>query len=547
MNTQTGHRVQTTSAERLLAISEQRHRLIAENARDVVWSMSPSGEITYVSSAIEKLRGLTPEEAMAQTLDQILTPPSQSEVIDYYARLHAAVAAGDPLPTYRGDLQYYRKDGSTFWTEVFACPIIDEQGQLVEVIGVTRDIHERKQYEDSLKEARTVAEQASQAKSRFLAHISHEMRTPLSALLSWVQLAAAHPSSPEQAELLRQSQSAGELLLGIINDLLDLSRMEQNALQLQEKPFQLQHVLDQVRDLTLPLCANKPIAYRTRVDPALPAQFRGDPVRLAQALLNLTSNAARATAAGEITVEAKLAPEDAERPDDRIGLRLSVTDTGPGIGNQQGESIFDGLIQMRAQHAPNTTGGGTGLGLSITRRLAELMGGSVGFTSQKGQGSTFWFSCRLASAPDLQHANLEDTIGAESLRGKKVLLVEDYESLRQAMVRTLSGLGMIVHEAENGLDALKQIRRIPFDLVLMDISMPVMDGKTCTRLIREEFGANPPVIGLTAAGFEEDRAELLAIGMNDYLLKPFMINQLVAAIARNLHESTVGQASSDAT
>ena len=525
------------SAAQLLAISEQRHRLLAENARDVVWSMSPAGVVTYISSAIEKLRGLTPDEAMAQTLDQILTPPSQAEVIDYYARLHAGAAAGEPLPSYRGELEYYRKDGSTFWTEVFAFPLVDDQGQLVEVIGVTRDIHERKQYEDSLKEARAQAEQASQAKSRFVAHISHEMRTPLSALLSWVQLAAQVSSSTEQRDLLQKSQSAGQLLLGIINDLLDLSRMEQSALRLQRKPLHLDEVLAQVRDLTLPLCANKPVVYQSIVDPQVPRHLVGDPVRLTQALLNLTSNAAQATATGQITVAVTLEPSGTEHQTPDVCLRFAVSDTGRGVSSQHNEHLFEGLVQVPDQNAPMAANTGAGLGLAITRRLAELMDGGVGFKSEPGKGSTFWFTCCLAPVIESTQADADNKADPEVLRGKRVLLVEDYVSLRQAMARTLSGLGVEVHEAENGLQALGKIRQTPFDLVLMDISMPVMDGKTCTQKIRTEFGAKVPVIGLTAAGFEEDREDLMALGMNEYLLKPFLLEELVAAMARHLDGS----------
>lgn len=253
------------STEQRLAVSEQRHLILAENARDVVWSMSPSGEITDISSAIEKLRDITHKEAMAQTLDPILTPPSQTLIIDYYKRLHQAAISGQPLPTYRGDLEYYRKDGTTFWTDVLVCPITDDRGQLVEVLGVTRDIHEREQYEDSLKDARAIAELANQAKSKFLAHVSHEMRTPLSSLLSWLHLAGEQKTDQDQAELIGKAQQAGQLLLGIINDLLDLSRLKQSTLTIDRKSLSLQSVLTQVEDLTLPLCQRQSSTYQSVV------------------------------------------------------------------------------------------------------------------------------------------------------------------------------------------------------------------------------------------------------------------------------------------
>jgi len=522
------NKISGLSAEQRLAVSERRHLLLAENARDVVWSMSPSGQITYVSSAIEKLRGITPEEAMTQTLDQILTPPSQALVIDYYQRLHIAVASGEPLPTYRGDLEYYRKDGSTFWTEVFACALTDDQGQLLEVLGVTRDIHERKQYEDGLKEARAVAELANQAKSKFLAHVSHEMRTPLSTLLSWLHLANDQTTDQDQAELIGKAQQAGQLLLGIINDLLDLSRLEQSTLTVDQKPFSLHSVLTQVQDLTLPLCRRQSSTYQSKVGPNVPDALVGDATRLAQALLNLTSNAAKFTEQGTVEVWVELV----EQTGNRLLLRFNVRDTGLGIAPEWHHHIFNDQFQVPDSPFNQTTG--TGLGLSITKRLATLMQGGVGFQSEPKQGSTFWFTAQV----DLEEAPLmieKRPLEKGVFQGKRILVVEDYDSLRQAMSRTLKGLGFEVDSATNGALALERLNESVFDIVLMDLYMPVMDGQSCTVQIRQHPKISQiPIIGLTAARFAEDRDELLSSGMNDYLLKPFKIQDLVVALERQL-------------
>lgn len=522
----------TLNAQQRLAISERRHRLLAENARDVVWSMSPTGQITYISQAVEKLRGLTPQEAMAQSIDEILTPASQTQVIDYFAKVHQASAQGEELPSFRGDLAYYRKDGSTFWTEVFAFPIADDQGQLIEILGVTRDIQERKQYEDGLQEARLAAEQANHAKTRFLAHISHEMRTPLTTLLTWLELARAQPDSVEQKDLLQKSKDAGQLLLGIINDLLDLSRLEQGSLKLRHQPFNIHQVLAQVRELTLPLLDTTRVEFCSSIDALVPDRLVGDATRLTQAILNLTGNAAKFTQSGRITVNVDLAIPITDK---QAHLRFSVADTGPGIDAQWHAQLFDDLFQVPDTQSSRATG--TGLGLPITKRLSHMMGGTAGVESTPGQGSTFWFTAVVEI--DLTHRprtvatdHVPDLAQANFLVGKRVLMVEDYQPLRQAMAKTLSRLGVLVDEADNGASALAQAQRQPYDLILMDLSMPVMDGKTCTMRLREipEL-KNLPIIGLTAAGFEEDRQALLAIGMSDYLLKPFQLEELISAMS----------------
>jgi PAS domain S-box-containing protein len=489
------------SAEQRLALSERRYLLLAENARDVVWSMTPAGEITYISSAIEKLSGMTPEEAMTKSLDQTFTPPSRALVIDFYERLRLAVASGESLPTYHGDLEYYREDGTTFWTEVFACALTDDQGQLVEVLGLTHDTHERKQYEDGLKDAAAITKRADNAKSEFLAHISDEIRTPLSTLLSWLHLASEQTKDQDQSELIDKAQHAGQLLLGIINDLLDLSRLEKNTLTLDQKPFSLQAVLTQVEDLMRPLCERQSTVYESALTNNIPVDLIGDPTRLAQALLNLTSNAVKFTAHGEVSVWV----EAIEQNDSSLWLRFNVRDTGLVIAPNRHTHLFNNPFQI--PDSPSTQISGTGLGLSITKRLAKLMHGTVGFNAELDQGSTFWFTAQVdIQVPEPVRA--VKPLEVDFFNGKRILVVEDYESLRQAMCRTLKGMGFEVDSAANGLLALEKLNQKPFDLVLMDLYMPVMGGQACAKQIRQTPKlANIPIIGMTATGFAEDRNE----------------------------------------
>jgi PAS domain S-box-containing protein len=516
------------SPEERLAVSEQRLRLLADTAKDVVWSMSPAGEITYISQAIEKLRGLTPDEAMRQPLDQILTPTSQAEVIQYFGIIHAAAARKEEPPVFRGDLEYYRQDGSTFWTEVFAFPLTNPQGALIEILGVTRDISERKQHEESLMRAREVAEQANAAKSRFLAHVSHELRTPMTTLLSWIDLAIREAPAPPVREALGKAQDAGRLLLGVINDLLDLSRMEHGGFALHQAPFSLRAMVEKVSAMVRPAAEAKGLQCRIAVDPRLSDHFLGDELRLMQALLNLLNNAVKFTPSGQVEISVT----DAGAEESRRIVCFKVTDTGIGIPLDWQSRLFHELVQVPDVSA--APGRGTGLGLTICKRLASTMGGSVGLSSTPGVGSTFWFTASLSLAE--KGAPLfsdQQAPTRQNFAGVRILVVEDDPSIREAVGRLLTSISAQADIAENGAIALERLRETSYDLILMDLIMPIMGGEECTRLIRRHLKLpDLPIIGLTAAGFAEDRDRCLAAGMNDYLTKPFDFDDLVLRIEK---------------
>ncbi|RQW77800.1 MAG: PAS domain S-box protein, partial [Methylococcus sp.] len=223
--------------EQQLRLSEQRHRILAENLKDVIWAMRPDGLITYVSPAVEQVRGYTPEEALRQPIEQILAPAARASAVEYLESLGADLQAGRPPRSYRGEQEYYRKDGSIFWAEVTAVPLLREDGTLVELIGVSRDIDERKRYEEQLKLARDAADRANAAKSQFLAHMSHEIRTPMNAVLGLTQLLEREPLTPGQAAMIRHIGEAGDSLLRIINDILDFSKIEAGELHVDSRDF----------------------------------------------------------------------------------------------------------------------------------------------------------------------------------------------------------------------------------------------------------------------------------------------------------------------
>lgn len=527
----------STHDEEQLRVSEQRLRLLADSARDVVWTMSPLGAVTYVSPAVEMLRGITPEQAMQQSIDETLTPESRDTVLQYFAEVGAAVQQGKAPPQFRGDLEYWRNDGSCFWTEVLAFPVMSASGVLLEILGVTRDISQRRQYEDSLREARQMAEKSNAAKTEFLAHISHEIRTPMSAILASTELVLSTSLTAQQRTLLQKSKSAGRLLRGIINDILDLSKLEHGKLVLQHAPLDVNEVLQQVGDLVSDSCARKGLHYSAVIAPGVVTQRRGDAQRLTQALLNLVGNAVKFTERGHVRVTVSGCEGDV--PGER--LRFEVQDTGAGLSPELQAKVFEGFVQ--GDNEQTRFHGGTGLGLSICKSLAQLMSGDVGVLSQEGEGSTFWFTVQLPLAPEGLRMPSEDVPAAVMPRlaqALHVLLVEDNVSMRDVLQQLLALAGARVDTAENGAEAVQRVNATPYDLVLMDMQMPVLGGLEATQIIRQNSAHQDlPIVALTAGGFNEDRERFFAAGVNDYLMKPFEYKDLIAALERNLPSRVV--------
>ncbi|MEX0305199.1 MAG: PAS domain S-box protein, partial [Leisingera sp.] len=516
---------------------EELHRLslVAKHASDSIILTDAQRRILWVNEAFTRATGYSGSEAIGQTPSDLLDGPKTDLSIIREMNRHK-----DSGARYHNEVLNYTKSGDEVWFDTNIVPVTGSDGQVDLIIGIERDITRSKQRERELAEAKQAAEMADRAKSEFLANMSHEIRTPMNGIIGMADLLAEAVLPQDEQQNVETIRTSAQALLKIINDILDLSRLEAGKFSISEEDFDPRDCVSAAAGLFRPKALDKGLSLKVSFADGLPAQMHGDDGRLRQILVNLIGNAVKFTAEGQISVRVAHAANDPYR------LVIEVEDSGIGISETQSRHIFDRFTQADA--ATTKAFGGTGLGLTISSLLAKRMDGGISVESELGQGSCFRLEVQMA--PARQAASRAAALPLDPalpLGSCRVLLAEDNQTNRLLIRKFLRDQPVELSEAANGREAVAMSKDLQPDIILMDMSMPELDGLAATREIRRLPGPQPVIVALTANAFSSDRQACLDAGMDFFLAKPVkkavLLNTLAAVLADTAHAEQQPRAS----
>jgi two-component system, sensor histidine kinase len=506
--------------DRKLKKQEEKYRGIIENMKLGIIEVTLDDEIQFVNKNFCDLSGYSPDELLGNKVHHFF----ESTNIDTIVEEKKALRKRGISDSY--ELSIKNKQGIKRQLFISGAPNYNSTGELIGSIDIVLEITEQKILEAELRIAKNKAEESSKAKENFLANMSHEIRTPLNGIIGMIrELQKTHPTS-KQHLYLKNAASASQHLLSIINNILDLSKIEAGELKLEDKPFDLRSVLEDTKAILSPAASEKNLLFIFPDAQSSTLYYRGDPHRIRQVLLNIVGNAIKFTERGSITLQCEVD----ERSQSMHDVHISVEDTGIGIEKSFLNSFFKKFSQEDTSTARKY--GGTGLGMAITHELIREMNGRITVTSDKGVGTRFdiYLSLNVSDSPNRLQTSVKNI--EKCFNHLRILLVEDNEMNRLVATNSLAHLGAIIEEAENGAIAIDILKRRNFDLVLMDLQMPVMSGLEAIQIIRQQLKLSTPVIALTANAFKNEIERCIQAGMNDYVTKPFDEDQLIQVVQK---------------
>ncbi|MCK5131819.1 MAG: response regulator [Candidatus Sabulitectum sp.] len=504
----------------LLRESETKFRAITESAQDAVIIADSDGSVTFFNSSAEQMFGYNRSETLGKLLHKLIAPEAYWEMIEMgfsqFSKTGKGMMVGRVV-----EIEGRRKNGTVFPVELSVSSFFLNGGW--QATGILRDISERKGIELELIEAREGALNATRTKSEFLANMSHEIRTPLNAIIGTTDLMMETDLTSIQKSYLRVSRNASDNLLKLIDDILDISKVEAGRIELEKIPFDLHEDVEKTCETLAPRAHEKELELNCRIHPDTPVWVVGDPSRLRQVIINLIGNAIKFTDKGEIFVEIKALGEDE--------ISFSVTDTGIGIPEGKLEAIFMSFTQADSTHTRRY--GGTGLGLAICTKLVELMGGEISVESEVGSGSSFTFFCKL---PETHSLDLADKPHPPALSGKRILVVDDNKGNRTILKEFLENWGACVDLACSGIQALGMVRDTKYDVILLDYMMPEMGGyETVDNMQRDSVSTDSVIMMLTCNDSNSQIEKCRLSGIDRFVFKPvrreYLINQILSLLS----------------